>query len=103
MIVDAFRHALIPPASSRLRHVDPGEEERKVGTAHLDRARRRIRRPRKRALLEALIENPKPGSIPRKDLEAVAATIPKQKQMAGQRVQREALTDERRQAINGPS
>ena len=59
---------------------------------------RLVRRPRERPLLEPLVEDPEPGSIPRQDLQAVAAPIPKQKQMAGQRIQREALTHERRQA-----
>src|SRR5262249_34378687 len=51
-----------------------------------------VRRPGERAALQAFVQDPEAPLIPREDLDAVAAPIPKQKQMAGKRVEREALS-----------
>ena len=97
---DELRDALVPTAAAGLRHIDAREQQREVGAAHLDRATRLVRRPGKGPLLEPLVEDPESGSVPCQHLQAVAAPIPKQKQMPGERVQREALPHKRRQAID---
>jgi hypothetical protein len=88
-------HALVPTAAAGLRHVDARQQQREVRAAHLDRARRRVCWPRKRALLEPLVKDPEARAIPREDLEPVPAAIPKQKEMARERIEREALPHQR--------
>jgi hypothetical protein len=46
------------------------------------------------------VEDPEGAAVPRQDLDPVAAPIPKEKQMARERVEREALAHERRKPID---
>ena len=61
---------------------------------------RSLGRPGKRPVLEPLVEHPEARPIPREDLEPVAATIAKEKEMARQRVEREALAHQRGQPVD---
>jgi hypothetical protein len=69
-----------------VRQIDTREQEQQIGTAELDAWDIVVDRPRERATLQPLIEDPEPTSIPGEDLEAVAAAIPKEKQMTRQRL-----------------
>jgi hypothetical protein len=71
------RDAFIPPTAARVRHIDAGHEQRQIAAAHFDWAAALVGRPRKRALLQSFVQNPKAGAIPRQDLETVPASIPK--------------------------
>jgi hypothetical protein len=82
-----------------VREIDPGEQKDEIAP-HGDRGTLVLGGPRKRPALEPLVEHPEPAVISRQNLEAIAATIAKQKQVPGQRIEIEALAHERRQAVN---
>src|SRR5581483_7899285 len=95
--------ALIPAAAVRVGEIDPREPQHQIPAAHCHRVAFVLGRPRKRPALEPLVEHPEAAVISRQDLETIGAAIAKQKEMAGQRIEIEALAYERRQAIDRPA
>src|SRR5437660_256458 len=96
------RDAFIPPTAARVRHIDAGHEQRQIATAHFDRTARLLGWPRERALLQSFVQDPEARAIPRQDFETVSASIPKGKEMARERVERQLLADQRGESINRP-
>lgn len=71
--------------------------------AHLNRRALFLGGPRERAFFQPFVQDPKSGLVPDQDLESVAAPIAKEKEMAGQGIQREALAHQRREPIDRAS
>ena len=53
------------------------------------------RRSREGPALDPFVEHPEPGPVPREDFQTIPAAIPKQEQMAGEGIEREALAYQR--------
>src|SRR5205823_773512 len=101
-------HAARSPAAQTRAAIGPDSPVRISCRRGADTAGRadggatRSRAARARALLQSFVQNPEARAIPRQDLETVPASIPKEKEMARERVERQLLANQRGESINRP-
>ena len=50
-------------------------------------------RPRKRALLESLVQQPEPGALPVQELDSIASTVAEPEQVTAERIEVEHVLD----------
>ena len=81
---DTGRRRLVSPALAGRSEVNAGENQRQLGRAHFHRyCTVRDRGKLERAFLKSLVPNRQTIAIPVENLEAIAASIDEQEQVAG--------------------